>query len=54
MTTTAQPQLDAQDLRDDFEERAAILEYDAGMTRAEAEARAAELLQDRINAAMER
>ena len=30
--------------REAFEERAAILQYDAGMTRAEAERRAAEML----------
>lgn len=33
--------------REQFEERAAILEYDAGMTRAEAEQRAMELIIER-------
>jgi len=32
------------DQREEFEERAAILEFEAGMTRAEAERRAAEML----------
>ena len=32
------------DQREEFEERAAILEFDAGMTRPEAERRAAEML----------
>jgi len=31
--------------RENFEERAAIIEYDAGMTRAEAEAKAMELVE---------
>lgn len=30
---------------EDFNERAAILEYDAGMTRAEAEAKAAKIVE---------
>ena len=31
--------------RENFEERSAILEYDAGMTRSEAEAKAMELVE---------
>jgi hypothetical protein len=33
--------------REAYEERSAILEYDAGMTRAEAEAKAMELVEDK-------
>jgi hypothetical protein len=40
-TYDANEHLCASTNREDFEERAAILEYEAGLTRAEAEARAA-------------
>ncbi len=40
--------LDQQGLRDEFEERAAILEYDGGLTREDAETQAFDEIQKRM------
>ena len=48
------PVMTPNDLRGEWEERAAILEYDAGMPRHAAEARATQLLADRYGMAVGR
>lgn len=54
MPETKRTRIDWDGLREAFEERAAILEYDAGMCRADAEATARRLVYGRRNTAPEK